>query len=116
MALTIDTTGNPGNYPVSLENFGGQVGPIVKHWYGLVLGDTSYPTGGYPIVPATFGFTAIYAVIPATASNSNTVTWTGLGTSSVPGFLEFFVSTTGAQVASATNLSAVSVPLFIIGI
>lgn len=106
---TIATTGNPGNYPAGLENFSGQVGPIIQQWYGLVTGGNSYTTGGFVLTAALFGLKAIYAVIPGTASNSNTVTWTAAGG------LKFFVSTTGAEVASATDLSAVNVPLFVIG-
>jgi len=85
-----------------------------------VTGDASYPTGGYAVTPAMFGF--------------NTFTSDGLGTGAPPSLgtytisgdlqgnpysvinpvnnnLQLFVATTGVEVAGATNETGTSVLL-----
>lgn len=107
MALTVNTVNNPGSYPQNwVPSPAG--GPALKIWVGSILGDASYPTGGYTMTPSIFGMTAVHGFISGTASNSNTVV-------NNAGKLQFFVSSTGAEVANTTNLSAVSAEVIVIG-
>lgn len=106
MAVTASTT--QAQVPYSLENFAPQIGPVVKAWAGLITLDASYPTGGYALSAATFGMSNIDGVVACTASNSNTVVWTGTN-------LKVFVSTTGAEVANATDLHTVTVSALVVG-
>jgi hypothetical protein len=82
------------------------------------VGDTSYPTGGYPVTPALFGFSSFIsdglgtglppvagsygvlsdAMVPTASYYSNLVAATGN--------LQLLAVATGAEVTSATNVSA----------
>jgi hypothetical protein len=107
-AVTVSPTNNVGHFPQNwVPSPAGA--PALQVWAGSITGGNSYTTNGFVLTPSLFGMTTILAVIPATASNSNTVANNG-------GKLQFFVSTTGAEVASAVDLSAVTVEVLVIGL
>jgi len=81
------------------------------------VGDASYPTGGYPVLPALFGFNAFevdslgtglpptigFYSIDADAMGTPQ-TWYA-ATNPANGNLQLFVTTTGVEVANAVNVS-----------
>jgi hypothetical protein len=85
-----------------------------------VTGDSSYPTGGYAVTPALFGFSAfatdgLGTGLPPTLGAYQVIADLQGATFSVMnpanGNLQFFVQTTGLEVANATNVSAVNILL-----
>lgn len=88
-----------------------------------ITGDTSYPTGGTLITPAMVGLTVIKRVIECRAATvaSAVNTPVPIQALSADGFsitqlnLAFVVGTTGAQVANAVNMSALSYNLIVEG-
>ncbi len=81
-------------------------------------GDTSYPTGGYIISPSYFGFnafapdglgTGLPPVLPywlVGESNTGVTADVIAQINPVNGRLQFFVASTGAEVAGAVDVSA----------
>ena len=90
------------------------VSPVVTHVPGnlkevivTITGDASYPTGGYAI---TFpGITNVVFADIQSSSTGHPCAW-----NYATGKLQFFTSG-GAEVAAATNLSAVTVRAAVIG-
>lgn len=90
-----------------------------------VTGDSSYPTGGYAVTPALFGFNAfapsadgIGAAVPVAGAYSILGDAQGnpySGINPANGNLQLFVATTGAEVASATSETGTSVYLEALG-
>jgi len=83
------------------------------------VGDTSYPTGGYIVNAASFSFNAfapdgLGTGLPPTVGAYWIVGQTNTGTTGnydiqlnpVNGRLQFFVSSTGAEVANGVDVSA----------
>jgi hypothetical protein len=76
--------------------------------------DNAYPTGGYPLTPATFGLKVLRRIITVRPRNIASAIYTPvLITTEVNGIitavnLALVVATTGAQVANATDVSAAS--------
>lgn len=86
-------------------------GTIREEFYDVQF-DSSYPTGGEPITSKDFGLLSIYG---ASVVGGNTACMPyrvafDLSTS------KLYVETAGAQVASATDLSGVTVRLRVTGI
>jgi hypothetical protein len=82
--------------------------------------DASYPTGGYTINPASFGFQVLISLIDAYCSTlaggayglSIVPVYTnGAGTPIASAQLILTVGSTGVQVANSANVSTVSVRL-----
>ena len=71
-----------------------------------VTGDSSYPTGGYTLTPATFGlqFLGHYVVIGPTGASTVAAE---AAQNPANGKL-LFLAPSGAEVTAATNVSAVS--------
>jgi hypothetical protein len=65
--------------------------------------DSSYPTGGYSLTAATFGYSTILSVFVANTSTGKPCFWTGSK-------LKVF-SAIGTEVSNATDLSAETVIL-----
>ncbi|MGH7743917.1 MAG: hypothetical protein ACREQ5_03740 [Candidatus Dormibacteria bacterium] len=107
-AVTISPTNNVGNFPQNwVPSPAG--GPVLKVWDGSITGGNSYTTGGFVLAASLFGMTQILSFVSCSASNSNL-------TVNNAGKLQFFVATTGAEVASTTDLSAVTVEIHVVGI
>jgi len=82
----------------------------VERW----TGPASYPTGGEPCSPATFGLGTIVAGIQGIASNGTDtrLVWWNPTTNT----LQWFVPNTNAEVANGTNLAAYSIQFDVIGV
>jgi len=85
-----------------------------------ITGPASYTTGGVLISATRFGLlTKLALVIPETLSASGTyfvkILRTGTGTNVNTVLVQWFVQSTGAQVANGTSLSAESVRIMVIG-
>lgn len=91
------------------------------------VGDTSYPTGGYAVTPALFGFNAfatdgLGTGLPPTLGNY-AILGDAMGTpdtwysaiNPANGNLQLFVTTTGVEVAAAVNVSTFAVVLEALG-
>jgi len=83
-------------------------------------GPASYTTGGVLVSATRFGLlTKLALVLPETLTVSGTYfvkvlrTGTGVGPATV--IFQWFVQSTGLQVANATNLSAETIRTFVIG-
>ena len=83
----------------------------------ILTGDTSYPTGGYPVTPGLFFFNAFASTSdfqlqqpPASLSYVLGADFQG-GTyatiNPANGNLQLFVSSTGVEVANTTNVSTI---------
>jgi hypothetical protein len=70
--------------------------------------DSSYPTGGEPLVPADLGLTTI-DYLAANTDGSNAFVW-----DKPNGKLKAYTAA-GAEVANATNLAAVVIRIFAVG-
>jgi hypothetical protein len=83
--------------------------------YAKLTGDTSYPQGaGYAVTPGTFGFTtAIVQIVAVNQATSQYLPWYDPQNKSV----RFIIpgNTTLSEVATSTNLSAVSLDCAVIG-
>lgn len=76
----------------------------------VITGDTSYPTGGYLITPALFGFQFLgHAVCTGLSSIGGTVVGDAVFNEATNRLL--FVSPAGTEVANATNVSTITVNL-----
>jgi hypothetical protein len=78
--------------------------------------DSSYPTGGYAVVPSDFGLRGIFAVVAGSPPLGGFVATYD----AVAGKVKLFQSTTGApaalvEVANATNVATSIVPLVVFG-
>jgi hypothetical protein len=82
-----------------------------------VTGDSSYPTGGYPVTPALFQFNAFApdglgsGLPPVVGAYQLISDLQGTPYSVINpanGNLQFFVQTTGVEVAAAVNVSTAS--------
>lgn len=73
-------------------------------WDGLITLDGQYPTGGWVLTPANFGFANnIDSLISETSNGTYS-----FGTTTATGLLKAFVTSTGAEVgASASGVSGV---------
>jgi hypothetical protein len=85
-----------------------------------ILGDTSYPAGGYVFTPATFGFnvlrniTGVYFNTIAGASGYELAvvpTFNSDGVTLASVALRFIVSSTGVEVATGASVATVGVHL-----
>jgi hypothetical protein len=83
----------------------------------VLTGDASYPTGGYPVTPALFFLTAFASTSDFQLQAPPTFAPYLLGAdgqggtyatiNQANGNLQLFVSSTGAEVANATNVSTI---------
>lgn len=74
-----------------------------------VVGDASYPTGGYPLTAAQLGLSTELDFINGTVYAAPVATITSVSYDAVNSKLKFLAG--GAEVANATNLSTVTVRL-----
>jgi hypothetical protein len=73
----------------------------------VITGDTSYPTGGYTLTPALFGYTTLTGAIAHCLVGIPT---NAAGFSFNPATLKLqLLTTAGVEVAAAVNVSTVSV-------
>ena len=82
--------------------------------YAKITGDAAYPQTGYPVTPGTFSFSnTIVAVHPVNAAGAQYFTWYDLSNKSI----HFIIpgNSTLSEVATGTNLSAVSLDCAIFG-
>lgn len=71
--------------------------------------DNSYPTGGEPLAASALGLASI-DFLSLSGTNANTFVWDRANNK-----IKAFVRTTGAEVANATDLSAVVLDVFAVG-
>lgn len=76
----------------------------LKTVYRDVTFSASYTTGGESITPNNVGMQAIVQCVPDEAKTNNYFSFDYVNSK-----LQAFVSSTGAEVANATNLSAITV-------
>ena len=82
--------------------------------YALLTGDAAYPQTGYPVTAGTFSFSnVIIAVHPVNAAAAQYYTWYDLSNKSI----HFIIpgNSTLSEVATGTNLSAVSLDVAVLG-
>lgn len=77
-----------------------------------ITGDTSYPTGGYSMTPASIGLQNIIAVFPADSDHNYLY---NLATKKVQFFRCITAGSAFAETASTTNVSTSSAILLVIG-
>lgn len=112
MALTVVPVS--GSVTTSGRNDSVGDGTRRTSFHRLVL-DASYPTNGYPYDPKSFGFQGVVgAIFLSPRSVAATVT-TRFEYDYVNKKVKAFVTSTGAEVANATNLSTVSIDAFVVG-
>jgi hypothetical protein len=109
MALTVTLTQAAGN-------LAGVFSPAVDK-YALVTGDASYPAGGYAVSTGTFGFAQVLlgAIPLAFVAGGYYPVYDPIG--KTLRVYTFPASTTGAlsEVATGTNLSALSLNIKMVG-
>lgn len=75
----------------------------IRRVFAKVTFDTSYPTGGYPVTPGTFGLTlSIVGLDPNPSSSAHFVLWDDVNSK-----LKVFTAN-ATEVANGTNLSTVT--------
>lgn len=68
-----------------------------------VVADGAYPTGGYPVTPAMFGLTAIFAIVPAPTPDGAHVSY-----DAAAGKLKYLVSAASGSKFAEPGAAVVS--------
>lgn len=97
-----------------------------KAFVGVVQGDSSYPTGGYPVDPTLFGMAMIDQIYGGSVSGSFMISFAPAAAAGPLGSspnttgpvdkVKVINYTTDAEIANATSLAGVIFELLVIGI
>lgn len=111
MAVTVAPS--PANFITSPSGVQSLPTSIANRKVGFVsiALDASYPTGGYTVDPSLFSMNFItFIQAPATPDGSGRYLQWNLNTRKLQAF-----TNAGAEVANATNLAAVTLPVVVVG-